>query len=154
MSPARRIMSLKQPHLKMSKSHEDPMSRILITDNHETIRRKIKFALTDSISGVSYNPVDRPGVSNLIEILFHLEGRAKSCEDLATEFKSLSIRTFKEIIADRVAGRLSGIGSEYQRILEADSGRYLDYIANKGAEKARASAEATMALAREAVGLD
>merc|ERR1711939_634674 len=69
LSPARRIMSLKRPTQKMSKSDADPKSRILITDTREEIHAKVKGAITDSEPGISFDPEKRPGVSNLIEIL-------------------------------------------------------------------------------------
>ncbi|KAI9881380.1 MAG: Tryptophan--tRNA ligase, mitochondrial [Pleopsidium flavum] len=153
ISPAKRIMSLKEPLLKMSKSHEDPRSRILLTDRHEDIYSKIRLALTDSLSGVSYDPSSRPGVSNLIEIVHHLEGGATTCEELADEYSSLSMRQFKDMIADRVSSSLSHIRKNYERILKADDGRYLDAVAAQGALKASASAEETMVLVREAMGL-
>ena len=65
-APARRIMSLKEPLLKMSKSHADPRSRILVNDDHQTISEKLRFALTDSMARISYDPINRPGVSNLL----------------------------------------------------------------------------------------
>ncbi len=146
-------MSLKEPSLKMSKSHEDPRSRILLTDSHEDITSKIKLALTDSLSGVSYDPSNRPGISNLIEIVHHLEDGATTCEDLANKYCSLSKRQFKEMVAERVSSSLSHIRRNYERILKADDGRYLDAVAAQGAVKASASAEETMVLVREAMGL-
>ncbi len=146
-------MSLKEPTLKMSKSHENPRSRILLTDSQEEINDKIKQALTDSLPGISYNPSTRPGISNLIEIVHHLEGGATSCEALASSFDSLSIRQFKAVIADRISSSLLQIRENYNRILNTDDGRYVDAVAAQGALKAKASAEDTMVLVREAVGL-
>ena len=69
LSPAKRIMSLQDPLKKMSKSQGNEASRILITDEADVIRQKIKSAKTDSEPGpITYTPDTRPGVSNLIDI--------------------------------------------------------------------------------------
>ena len=99
-------MSLKDPSLKMSKSHLDSRSRILLSDTHEDIASKINLAVTDSLPLISYDPHNRPGISNLIEILHHLEGGATTCEDLAREFESLSKAKFKTLVSDRVSSSL------------------------------------------------
>ena len=152
-APAKRVMSLKEPRLKMSKSHADARSRILVTDAPDEIRQKIRLSLTDSIAGVSYDPAARPGVSNLIEILAHFERSGKSCEALAREHRSLSMRAFKERVADCIAGHLAGLRAEFGRVMALDGGRYIDSVAEHGARKARASAEATMDMVRKQVGL-
>ncbi|KAI9677576.1 MAG: Tryptophan--tRNA ligase, mitochondrial [Caeruleum heppii] len=152
-SPAKRIMSLRRPHLKMSKSHEDPNSKILITDSREEIHHKIRQAITDSTEQVTYDPVNRPGVSNLIEIVHHLNSEGKTCEALADEFASLPLRKFKETVADCIVSGLDGIKTEYDRVMSQDGGRYLDDVARHGARKANESAAATMIVIREAIGL-
>ena len=53
ISPARRVMSFSKPSSKMSKSDQNPKSRILLTDSEEAIRGKIKSAVTDSVEGIS-----------------------------------------------------------------------------------------------------
>ncbi|KAI9810949.1 MAG: mitochondrial 37S ribosomal protein rsm10 [Pycnora praestabilis] len=136
----------------MSKSHEDPRSRILLTEEPEEIVRKIRLALTDSIVGISYDPLRRPGVSNLLEIMAHFGNGSRTCQELAHECNTLTMRQFKEKVADCIVSNLSGIRSEYYKILRADGGRFLDDVAEKGAKKARINAEVTMALVREAVG--
>ena len=146
-------MSLKDPALKMSKSHQDPRSRILLTDTHKDIASKVKLAVTDSLPLISYDPQTRPGISNLIEIIHHVEGGRTSCEDLAREFESLSKQNFKVLVSDRISSSLLQVRENFHRILNADAGRYLDAVAAQGAVKAKASAEETMALVREVVGL-
>ncbi|KZF21209.1 tryptophanyl-tRNA synthetase [Xylona heveae TC161] len=154
ISPARRVMSLRQPHLKMSKSHEDPRSRIILTDSANDIHAKIRAAVTDSIEGVSYDPSARPGVSNLIELMSHSLDGKHSCEELATDCESLSMRAFKERVADCIIEHLQPIREKYHDVLNADGGRYLQETALKGAERARQNAAVTMTRVREAVGLD
>lgn len=143
-------MSLKEPTSKMSKSHIDERSRILLTDSAEDIYKKINGALTDSDPTISYNPVTRPGVSNLIEILSHFEGR--SCDELSSEHQSLSLRALKEKVAITVTSRLRDIRENYF-ILISDKTGYLNAAAEEGAQAARASAESTMKQVRAALGL-
>lgn len=137
----------------MSKSDHSAQSRILLTDTHEDIIQKVKWALTDSMPGISYDPVHRPGISNLIDIVHHLEGGGGTCVELARTFESFTKAQFKEAIAERISSRLSPMRIEYERILNTDDGRLLDAVAAQGAVKARASAEETMALVRGAIGL-
>jgi tryptophanyl-tRNA synthetase len=142
-------MSLKEPTLKMSKSHVDDRSRIVLTDSPEDVWRKIKVALTDSETGITYDPIRRPGISNLIEILSHLEG--KSCSEIALSYESTSPRALKKHLSKRICEVLSPIREKYYSLME--DGRSLDDIAEQGARDARANAEITMKKVREAVGL-
>ncbi|KAJ5779025.1 Ribosomal protein S10 [Penicillium paradoxum] len=150
ISPAKRVMSLKDPTSKMSKSHADEKSRIILTDSPAEIRRKVKVALTDSEPSITYDPERRPGVSNLIEILSHLEG--VSCGDIVSEFHDASLRSLKEHVADRIAYHLQEIRDRYTTIIEDKTG-YLDSVAEEGAEAARANTRGTMQQVRDAMGL-
>ncbi|KAL1999526.1 hypothetical protein VTN02DRAFT_4389 [Thermoascus thermophilus] len=153
ISPAKRVMSLKEPNLKMSKSHSDDRSRILLTDSTEEIHKKIKLALTDSEPMISYDPIRRPGVSNLIEILRHFdETDGKTCEELALQYKSTSMRSFKEHVASKIAQHLEEIREKYFTLVQGNAG-YLDAVADHGARTARANADLTMKSVKAAVGL-
>jgi Tryptophanyl-tRNA synthetase len=145
-------MSLKEPLQKMSKSHTDDLSRILLTDSPEEIHKKIKLALTDSEPLITYDPVRRPGVSNLVEILCHLECDGKSCEEVALENRSTSIRAFKELVASSVVSHLSEIRDRFFTLMQNQSD-YLDSVAEAGARAAGANADATMKTVRAALGL-
>ncbi|KAI5302358.1 Tryptophan--tRNA ligase, mitochondrial, partial [Ascosphaera atra] len=83
----------------MSKSHPDPMSRILLTDCDEDIKLKLRKALTDSEPNITFDRENRPGVSNLIEILAHIEG--VSPQDIAAEFHDTNLGVFKAHVAER-----------------------------------------------------
>ena len=146
-------MSLKEPQLKMSKSHDDSRSRILITDDHEEIHTKIKLALTDSMQGVSFDPVTRPGVSNLLALVSFLNNGRPTCEEVAQQYSALSMHDFKSMVASTINEHLSGIRARYDLLMNADDGRYLDDVARVGADKARKEAEKTMTLVRHAIGL-
>ncbi|ODH46092.1 tryptophan-tRNA ligase [Paracoccidioides brasiliensis] len=154
ISPAKRVMSLKQPTLKMSKSHSDPRSRILLTDSSEEIYLKIKLALTDSNQGISYDPINRPGVSNLIEILSHVQGRdgISSFEELGAEYQSFTMRAFKERVAVAVVDHLNGIRQRYLELMN-NKLSYLDTVAEDGAKSATENADTTLRTVKNALGL-
>lgn len=146
-------MSLQQPKKKMSKSHPDPKSRILITDRPEDIHKRIMGALTDSIGFVTYDPETRPGVSNLLEIISVFDKQGKTPQALAEELKDVTMKSLKEAASEAVIGGLRGVRDRYLDLLSADDGRYLDTVESEGARTARDSANETMALVREATGL-
>ncbi|CAK1365783.1 unnamed protein product [Cercospora beticola] len=154
ISPAKRVMSLSDPASKMSKSHPNPKSRILLTDSEEAIKQKLKSAVTDSLSGISYNPQVRPGVSNLIDLIYYSSGydttSAGSQEDLAKEMENLSLRIVKDRAAEAVNSLIKPIRERYADIMGNDD---LDAIAEAGALEAANNAEPTMIAVRRAVGL-
>ncbi|TQV92361.1 hypothetical protein V2A60_007050 [Cordyceps javanica] len=151
ISPVRRVMSLTEPTSKMSKSHPLERSRILLTDNAETIHAKISSALTDSVPGISYDIDTRPGISNLLDIFSIFNSEGKTAAQLATDFSDASPRELKAAVAEAVIKGMDGIGQRYQNLLEDT--KYLDHVAAEGGEKARQSADETMHLVREAMGL-
>lgn len=160
VSPARRVMSLTDPTKKMSKSDANAASRVLITDAPADIRKKVMRAVTDSQSGfVSYDPAARPGVSNLLEILAILgegegKGKGRTPEEVAGDFAGSQhpLKALKERTADAVVAELRDVRERYLELLGNSNGRELDEIEARGAEKARASADATMKLVKDAVG--
>ncbi|KAI8444877.1 hypothetical protein BY996DRAFT_4599531 [Phakopsora pachyrhizi] len=77
----------------MSKSSPSVQSRILITDSPKEIQSKITLAVTDSIKFVTYNPINRPGISNLLDIYCSITGEEESLSKrfewrMANELKS------------------------------------------------------------------
>lgn len=152
ISPAKRIMSLKNPSLKMSKSHQDPRSRILITDSKDEIHSKLRTALTDSISGISYDPGTRPGVSNLIDILKATTDSKLSCEEIAAEHSDMSLGAFKSMVADAVCVRLEGIRERYDELVNGSSADLVENMYS-GAKRAKGVAGHTMKRVRNALGL-
>lgn len=146
-------MSLKEPHLKMSKSHMDDRSRILISDKPEEIRMKVRLALTDSINGVSYDPLVRLGVSNLLNVMTSFSGQDETPQELAQVLNSLSMREFKDKVATTISNRLLGIRARYEDFMKEENAPFLEEVAVTGAKKARETADVTMAAVRQAVGL-
>ena len=147
-------MSLKEPRLKMSKSHQDFRSRIQINDGPHIIDEKIRLALTDSITGVSYEPEIRPGVSNLLAIMSYLDGQGRTAEELAQACTSMNMRQFKETVASAISEGLASTRDKYNRIMNNDETHYLDDIAIEGSNKARRQAKKTMDAVRQVIGLE
>ncbi|KAL8697627.1 MAG: hypothetical protein Q9224_002214 [Gallowayella concinna] len=154
MSPAKRMMSLKNPRLKMSKSHEDPRSRILLDDSSDDIRMKIKAALTDSMDGVSYDMVERPGISNLLTLMAYMDERQRSVEQIASEGQALSLRAFKEQVAETIIKGIANIKEKYDYFIDTPQRHYLQDVAVLGHGKARLKADETMRQVREIIGTD
>jgi tryptophanyl-tRNA synthetase len=146
-------MSLTDPTKKMSKSDPKPKSRILITDSREQIHNKLKTALTDSIEGVSYDRENRPGVSNLIDMLYHFdESAAATPQQLADDLKDLSMRALKEKVADTIDTGIREIRCRYEELIGGDEKKLIDH-AGEGARRAEIMAETTMLNVRSAMGL-
>ncbi|EUC42594.1 hypothetical protein COCMIDRAFT_103110 [Bipolaris oryzae ATCC 44560] len=154
LSPAKRIMSLTDPTKKMSKSDARPKSRILLSDSREDILAKVKSALTDSIEGVSYDREMRPGVSNLVDLMWHFEndGKTESPEELAEDLKDLSMRALKEKVAETVDAGISGVRERYLELMKGDQKELVRY-AEEGARRAEEIAEGTMVRVRSALGI-
>nr|POE56558.1 tryptophan--trna ligase, mitochondrial [Quercus suber] len=151
-SPAKRIMSLSDANVKMSKSSRDPKSRILLTDSADDIHYKLRYAYTDDIEGISYDPTARPGVSNLIDLLFHAtDGQYPDRESIARDFEKTSKKKFKAVIADVLEAKLQPIRARYAE--NVNNHTLLEDIASEGAKKANENASATMLKVKCAVGL-
>ncbi|KAK0384774.1 hypothetical protein NLU13_7252 [Sarocladium strictum] len=149
--PVHRVMSLTDPTSKMSKSAKAEKSRILITDSPMEIKSKISSALTDSISGITYEPASRPGIANLLDILSIFDHQQRTAADLATAYATSSPKQLKSMVSEAVIEGLQGIRERYRELLDVNDG-HLDRVAEYGAEKARRSAAETMDLVRTAVG--
>ena len=148
-APAKRVMSLTNPTSKMSKSGTIN-SQINLDHSEFEIRLRIRGALTDSISGISYDREARPGVSNLIEMIGNMTNR-DDFEVIAKECEGLSMKDFKDRVADSVVEGLKGIKGEYERI-KGDAG-YLEEVSRIGAEKANKRANETLGRVMEAMGM-
>ncbi|KAL8370845.1 hypothetical protein RB595_000947 [Gaeumannomyces hyphopodioides] len=156
ISPSARVMSLRDPQQKMSKSSLNANSRILLTDTADEIRKKIAAAVTDPLEGgVRYDREARPGVANLLSLLSAFDPDGRTAAQLAEPgaFGGRSRGELKLAVTDAVTRGLDGIRDSYLELLSRDGGRYLDEVALQGALKARESAEKTMRAVREAMGL-
>lgn len=144
-----RIMGLQNPTSKMSKSAEDPMDKILLTDTPEDIRKKFKKAVTDSENCVRYDKENKPGVSNLMAIYGII--KEKSMEEVEKEFEGQGYGVFKTAVAEAVVERLEPLQKRYNELLE--NPEELMAICDKGAKKAREKANAVIKEVYKKVGL-
>jgi tryptophanyl-tRNA synthetase len=144
-----RIMALDNPAEKMSKSSPRDDSRLNLLDPPDVLRRKIRSALTDSYQGVTYDPMDRPGLANLLALYAALSG--DTMEGLASRFGGFGHEAFKRSLVDLVILHLAPIQRRYGEITRhAD---YVDRVLAEGAERAAAIAVPTLSQVTEAVGL-
>jgi tryptophanyl-tRNA synthetase len=133
----------------MSKSSPDIQSRILLTDEFAQIRSKLRSAVTDSQLGVTFDPTNRPGVSNIITILATCTN--KSPEEAAESYASKGHAQLKADAAEAVETLLRRPREEFKR-LKQETG-YLEEIAKDGVRRAREISEETMMLVRSRTGL-
>ncbi|RYP32801.1 hypothetical protein DL768_011124 [Monosporascus sp. mg162] len=152
-TPSPRVMSLVNPLNKMSKSTPNHRSRILITAPPDEIRQRIMGAVTDPLDAVTYEPVARPGVANLLEILSQCSPGNPTPAALASELRGARLGDLKKQVTAAVTGELAGIRDRYEEVLGSKGGKYLDEIQATCAEKARRSAAETMRIVRDVVGL-
>jgi tryptophanyl-tRNA synthetase len=142
-----RIMDLQTPTNKMSKSVESPQGTVLVLDEPKVIERKIKRAVTDTEAEVRYDPVEKPGISNLLSILAAATGEdPKAVADRYEQYGPLKADT-----AAAVVELLAPLQARYAE-LAGEPGQVASLL-QEGAEKAQAVAAVTLARAREAVGL-
>lgn len=144
-----RILSLRDGSKKMSKSDINVKGSINLSDSADQIRDKIKKALTDFTSDISYNPQMRPGVSNLINILALVTD--KDVEKVVEEANTLDTARFKERVAEAVIEHLRPIREKIDVHLTNRS--ELTYMLEIGADKARNTAEKTMSDVKQRLGL-
>jgi tryptophanyl-tRNA synthetase len=142
-----RVMDLQDPTRKMSKSIESPQGTVLMADDPATIERKFKRAVTDNDAEVRYDPATKPGVSNLLSIL--AAATDGSPEKLADQYEQ-----YGPLKADTAAAVIELLRPIQERHadLAADPTALSELLA-KGADRARAVAEVTLARAQSAVGL-
>ncbi|XP_011504701.1 PREDICTED: tryptophan--tRNA ligase, mitochondrial, partial [Ceratosolen solmsi marchali] len=128
-----RIKSLRDPLQKMSKSESDTKSRLNLTDEPAVLLNKIKKAVTDFTSVVSYDPENRPGVSNLVSIHSMITGM--SPEEICKEVKHLNTGQYKLFLADILIDKLNPIREKIQ--LYMNQPKYLQKVLHEGTQKAK-----------------
>jgi len=149
--PATRVMSLRDGSSKMSKSDPSDMSRINLTDDADTIAKKIKKAKTDP----EPLPLDekgldgRPEAANLVGIYAALSERAP--REVLSDFGGKQFSAFKNALIELCVEKLSPIAAR-MRELTRNPG-YIDGILIDGANRARAMADETMRHVKDIVGM-
>jgi tryptophanyl-tRNA synthetase len=142
-----RVMSLQSPTEKMSKSDPSPRSRILLTDSTDEIVKKVASAVTDTGTEVAYDWETKPGISNLLEMFAYFSGRP--IPELVGEYGTGGYGRFKAAVAEAVADGIAPIREAYEALSDDEVSR----VMADSAQRAAASADATIAVVKEAVGL-
>lgn len=143
----RKIMSLQDPSRKMSKSDENPNSSIYLMDDKDTIIRKFKRAVTDSVGEINYTD-EQPGIKNLLDIYCSCTG--KDTEAAVSEFSGCGYGDFKLAVGEAVASELIPLQQRFEELSKDKA--YVDSVIKENAEKASYYAEKTMRKVRKKIG--
>jgi len=135
-----RVMDLQEPNKKMSTSTSSEQGAVYLADPPDAIRKKFRSAVTDSGREVRYDPEEKPGVSNLLEIMSVAGG--EPIESLERRFSGSGYGELKEAVGESVVELLAPIQERFAalRADEAELRRLLDV----GAEKARSTSGPTL----------
>ncbi|WP_455060305.1 tryptophan--tRNA ligase [Parvimonas micra] len=142
-----KIMSLKNPEKKMSKSDEDVNSFILLLDDEETIKRKIKKSVTDSLGNFDYND-EQKGLKNLINMYIAFSG--KTSDEIVAKYKTENYSVFKEDLGQLIADSLKPLRDNYKEFILDKA--YLEKVMKEGADKASYYATKTLRKVYKKVG--
>ena len=143
-----RIMSLQDPAKKMSKSDENPNASIYLMDDPDTIRRKVKRAVTDSEATVAYRD-EQPGLKNLIDIYCACLG--KTPDEAVKEFSGSGYGQIKEAVGEAVVSVLNPLQDRVKELSKDKT--YIDQVMKTNAERAYYCANKTLRKVKKKVGL-
>jgi tryptophanyl-tRNA synthetase len=148
--PATRVMSLRDGTKKMSKSDPSDLSRINMTDDADTIAKKIQKAKTDPapLPTEEAGLDDRPEADNLVGIYAALASKTKA--EVLEEFGGAQFSTFKKSLAELAVARVGPVNAEMNRLL-ADPAE-IDRILADGSRRARTIAGPIMNQVKDIVG--
>ncbi len=142
-----RLMSLRHPENKMSKSSDDINGTIYFNDEKDNILKKFKSSVTDSENIVKYDPKNKPGISNLIEIYAAVND--KEISETEKEFENSQYGEFKIAVAETVIDYLDPIKKNFDD-LTSDN---LEDIVVSNLKSAKDSAKKTIIEVEEALGI-
>jgi tryptophanyl-tRNA synthetase len=143
-----RIMDLQQPGSKMTTTGGTEAGTVLVLDEADAIRKKLRSSVTDSGSDVVRGP-DKAGISNLIEILAAV--REVAPERVEADFADSGYGDFKSAVAEEVVALLAPVRERYEELRPDPAA--IETILEAGAEKARSIASETVAEVRDAMGI-
>jgi len=143
-----KINDLQDPTKKMSKSGDNPNGAVFLSDDKDTIVRKLKRAVTDSENEVRFDEEAKPGVSNLLSIYSAFTGA--TIAEAENAFKGVGYGDFKLAVAEAVSSVLLPIQKRQEELL-ADK-EYLNSVLSSGAERASARARKTLGKVYKKVG--
>jgi tryptophanyl-tRNA synthetase len=143
-----RVMNLQEPKVKMSKSRGAESGTVLMLDPPDTIRKKVKSAVTDSGTDVRYDPEEKPGISNLIELMTVVTG--ETIPEIEAKYDGSGYGRFKQEVAEALVEVLDPIRKRYEEV-RSDVAE-LDRLLAIGADKARAASAPTLDLIYDRLG--
>ena len=142
-----RVMDLQEPTSKMSKSATSDSGLVYLLDDNASISKKFKRAVTDSDGEVKYDVANKPGISNLLDILSAATG--KPIDELVSQYSQYG--TLKSDTGDAVIAVVEPIRTRFQELMQ-DKGE-LARLLSIGNERARGVAAVTLLRAHSAIGL-
>jgi tryptophanyl-tRNA synthetase len=143
-----RIKNLQEPERAMSTTLGSEQGVVRLVDEPDVIRKKFKTAVTDSGREVLYDPAEKPGISNLIEIMSVATG--DSIAEIESRYDGAGYGQFKEDVGEAVVALVAPIQERY-RELRADDAE-LQRLLRLGADKAREAAAPTLRAMNERMG--
>jgi tryptophanyl-tRNA synthetase len=141
-------MSLVNPEEKMSKSSDDPKSYIGLLDPPDTIRKKIRSAVTDSGREVKYDEANKPAISNLLVIYSLCSGQP--IEEIEKKYSDSGYGEFKKDLAEIVMQTLEPIQKRFEELCKPG---VIEEILQRGRERVEALAAPTLEDFRRKLGL-
>ena len=142
-----RLMSLRHPENKMSKSSDDVNGTIYFNDSKDSIVKKFKSSVTDSENVIEYDQIKKPGISNLIEIYASINN--KEISDTEKEFQNAQYGEFKIAVAETVIDYLTPIRKRFNELTSKD----IEEIVEKNINLAKDSAQETIKEVEDALGI-
>src|SRR5690554_193456 len=143
-----RIMDLQNPTKKMDKSDDANKGCIFLLEPINSIKKKIKAAVTDSEAVVRYDKENKPGISNLMTIYSALTNL--SFEDIESKYEGKGYGDFKGDLADIVAAEIEAIQNKFNEIIPSPM---LDELLDKRREKATMLAQRKIQKVYKQLGL-
>ncbi|HEX3254481.1 MAG TPA: tryptophan--tRNA ligase, partial [Gaiellaceae bacterium] len=143
-----RIKNLQEPERLMSTTRGAPQGVVRVLDPPDVVRKKFKTAVTDSGTDVRYAPDDKPGISNLLEIMSVATGNGIS--ELEARYDGGGYGRFKDEVAEAVVELFTPVRARYEE-LRGDEPQLKTLLA-RGAEKARETSAPTLERMYERMG--
>ena len=143
-----RLMSLRHPENKMSKSSDDINGTIYFNDTKDTIMKKFKSSVTDSSNSITYDVKSKPGISNLIEIYSTINNL--EIEETENKFNDYPYGEFKIAVAESTISYLEPINEKFNNLEDKE----VDKIITNNLEIAKDSAENTILEVKDALGIN
>jgi len=142
-----RIMSLKDPSKKMSKTGDEG---IALSDSPDTIRKKIKGAVTDSGKEIKFDENKKPAISNLLTIYRLLSG--KEIKEIEKIYEGKSYIDFKNDLAEIIIEFLKPFQEKYKEL--SQNMDYVERVLTESEEKSKIIASSTLKEVKQKIGIE